>query len=117
MKEAVKMQEIKPQVMAKRVSDLLSLVSAMYLNENEKISVIKLPKISKTEVSSPVPVKSTRPEAIESNPAIEVPLAIPRHVATKVEEVTKKLLFETPALKDERRITRKKLLACQLIRV
>jgi hypothetical protein len=111
------MQEMKPQVTAKRVSDLLSLASDIYLNENEKISVIKLPKISKTEVSSPVPVKSTRPEAIESNPAIEVPLAIPRHVATKVEEVTKKLLFETPALKDERRITRKKLLACQLIRV
>jgi hypothetical protein len=115
--EDVRIQATKPQVIPNKASDLLSFTSARYSDINEKKIVIRVPKISNSDVSSPFPVKSIRPEVIARNPTTDTPPTIPRHIATKLGEITRLLFFKSSALKDEERITRKELLVCRLILV
>jgi len=79
--------------------------------------VIILPKISNFEVSSPVPVRSIRPDVIESNPTTDTPPTIPRTIALSVEEIMTFRFFEKLGLKEEKKITRKEMLVCRLIPV
>ncbi|MBJ40654.1 MAG: hypothetical protein CMD84_00040 [Gammaproteobacteria bacterium] len=103
------MHATKPQVTPNKPSDLLSFTSAIYPDKNAQKRVIRVPKISNLEVSSPLPVKSIRPEAIERNPTTDAPPTIPRHTATKLGEIKGLPFLKRPALKDGERITRKEL--------
>ncbi len=106
MKEEHNMEDKKPDVTARKDSDLFNFFSETYLVKYAQQIVIRVPKMRKLGVSFPESLRSSSPEIIASNPTAKIPTSAPRESATKTGEFTVVTLPELTRTDNREKITR-----------